>query len=139
SKLSELLLSALGTPDAKTFQPLAAEYVAARTKFLGQLAPDDRRYLSFQLWKEGIARYTQIKCAEATTDYHPSSEFAELPDYEPFSAYAAHARSDTLEELKKVDLAKWKRVAIYPWGAAEGLFLDRYQPKWKDRYFPSPL
>lgn len=139
SRIRELLLSAFDAPDQKSFQRLAAEYVAGRTKFLGQLAPDDRKYLSFQLWKEGIARYTQVKCAEAATDYRPSSEFTELSDYEPFSAYAAHARSDTLEELKKVDLAKWKRVAIYPWGAAEGLFLDRYQPKWKDRYFRSPL
>lgn len=133
--LRDLLLGALNAPDRKTFQPLATQYVAARTKFLAQLAPDDRKYLSFQLWKEGIARYTQIKCAEAAADYRPSPEFAALPDYEPFAAYAAHARSETLEELKKVDFAKWKRVAIYPWGAAEGLFLDRYDPKWKNGYF----
>jgi hypothetical protein len=139
SNIRDLLLRALEAPDRKTFQRLAAEYVAGRNKFLGELAPDDRKYLSFQLWKEGIARYTQINCAEAATDYHASSEFAELPDYEPFSAYAAHARSDTLQELKKVDLTSWKRVAIYPWGAAEGLFLDRYQPTWKARYFRSPL
>jgi hypothetical protein len=135
----DLLLAALHAPDRKRFQPLAAEYIAARIKFFAELAPDDRKYLSFQLWKEGIARYTQIKCAEAAADYRASSEFAALPDYEPFAAYAAHARSDTLEELTKVDLAKWKRVAIYPWGAAEGLFLDRYEPKWKEGYFLSPF
>jgi len=135
----DLLLAALYAPDRKTFQPLAAEYVAARTKFLAQLAPDDRKYLSFQLWKEGIARYTQVKCAEAAANYRASSEFAALPDYESFAAYATHASSDTWDELKKVDLAKWKRVAIYPWGAAEGMFLDRYDPKWKEGYFVSPF
>jgi hypothetical protein len=41
--------------------------------------------------------------------------------------------------LTKVDLAKWKRIAIYPWGAAEGLFLDRYEPKWKEGYFSRPF
>jgi hypothetical protein len=135
----DLLLAALQASDRKTFQLLAAEYVAERTKFLAQLAPDDRKYLSFQLWKEGIARYTEIKCAEAVADYRASSEFAALPDYEPFATYARHVRSDTLDELKKVDLAKWKRVAIYPWGAAEGMFLDRYDPKWKGGYFLSPF
>jgi hypothetical protein len=139
AQVRHLLLAALHAPDWKRFQSLAAEYIAARTKFLAELAPDDRKYLSFQLWKEGIARYTQIKCAEGAADYRPSSEFAALADYEPFAAYAAHARSDTLEELTKVDLAKWKRVAIYPWGAAEGLFLDRYDPRWKEGYFLSPF
>lgn len=137
--LRDLLLTALHASEQKKFEELAAEYIAARSKFLSHLAPDDRKYLSFQLWKEGIARYTQIKCAEAAADYHASSDFASLPDYESFAAYAGHARSDTLDELRKVDLAKWKRVAIYPWGAAEGLFLDRYDPNWKKGYFHNPF
>lgn len=139
ANLRDLLLAALRAPDQKAFHPLAAEYVAARGKFFAQLAPDDRKYLSFQLWKEGIARYTQVKCAEAAAGYRASTEFARLQDYEPFADYATHARSDTLEELKKADLAKLKRVAIYPWGAAEGFFLDRYRPKWKDDYLSSPF
>lgn len=139
TSLRDLLLAALHAPDQKTFQPLATQYVDARTKFLAQLTSDDRKYLSFQLWKEGIARYTQIKCAEAAADYRASSQFSALGDYESFAAYAEHARSDTLDELKKVDLATWKRVAIYPWGAAEGLFLDRYEPNWKGGYFATPF
>lgn len=137
--LRDALVAALHAPDQKTFLPLAADYVSARTKFLAQLAPDDRKYLSFQLWKEGIARYTQLKCAEAAADYHESTEFAALPDYESFSAYARHATSDSLDELKRVDLAKLKRVAIYSWGAAEGIFLDRYDPEWKKGYFANPF
>ena len=31
--------------------------------------PDDRKYFSFQLWQEGVARYIQIKSAEAAADY----------------------------------------------------------------------
>jgi hypothetical protein len=139
AKVRDLLLSALRAPDLKAFLPLAKEYIAARKKFLTNLGPDDRKYLSFQLWKEGIARYTQIKCAEASANYQVSSEFSALPDYEPFATYAAHARSDTLGELEKVNLAKWKRLAIYSWGAVEGMFLDRYDPKWKEGYFATPF
>ena len=135
----ELLLAAVYAPDGNAFETSAEAYVSARTKFLAQLTPDDRKYVSFQLWKEGIARYTQIKCAEAAAGYHASSQFAALPDYEPFATYSSHARSDTLAELAKVDLGKWKRVSIYPWGAAEGLFLDRYQQKWKEGYWLNPF
>jgi len=28
-----------------------------------------------------------------------------------------------------------KRLAVYSFGAAEGLLLDRLDPKWKDGYF----
>jgi len=44
-------------------------------------------------------------------------------------------RTETLNELRQADLAKSKRLAIYSFGAAEGLLLDRLNPKWKDGYF----
>jgi len=97
--------------------------------------PGDRKYLSFQLWQEGIARYVQIKSAEAAADYQPSAEFTALPDYTPFSDYALTARSRTLNELKQIDFAQAKRESIYSFGAAEALLLDRLNPKWKDEYF----
>jgi hypothetical protein len=71
-----------------------------RRNFFAQLAAEDRRYLSFQLWKEGIARYIQIKCAEAAVRYEPTAEFRALPDYEAFESYARRARADTPNELK---------------------------------------
>ncbi len=45
------------------------------------------------------------------------------------------------EQLKKVEPAKSKWVAIYPWGAAEGLFFDRHDLRWREGYFEtsSPL
>jgi hypothetical protein len=102
---------------------------------LGQLSPDDRKYLSFQLWQEGIARYVQINAAEAAASYRPTKAYAALADYQPFSQYAASARAKTLDELKQADMAKMKRVFVYSFGAAEGLLLDRLNPQWKDQYF----
>jgi hypothetical protein len=135
TKLRDLLLTALNEPDNRKFKALARQYIIARKAFFGQLSTDDRKYLSFQLWKEGIARYVQIKCAEAAANYQPMTEYAALPDYESFGTYARKARSDTLSELKKADLAAWKRVVVYSFGASEGLLLDRLHPKWKQSYF----
>lgn len=133
--LRDRLLAALNEPDDKKFQSFAKQYVGERKKFFAQLSPDDRRYFSFQLWQEGIARYTQIKAAEAAAHYQPTPGYAALPDFESFSTYAAKARSDTLNELKRIDLANSKRGVVYSFGAAEGLLLDRLHPKWKDDYF----
>jgi hypothetical protein len=51
-------------------------------------------------WQEGIARYTQIKAAEAAADYQPTVEYAALADFEPFSA-RPKARTENLNELSR--------------------------------------
>jgi hypothetical protein len=63
-----------------------------------------------------MARYTEVKAAEAAqlAQYHPSEEFAAMPDFESFASYAAKARSNTLSELKEADLATWKRTVGIP-------------------------
>jgi hypothetical protein len=134
-RLRDALLAAVSEADPVKFRKDAEEYVAMRGKFFAQLSPDDHKYLSFQLWQEGMARYTQIMAAEAAAKYQPTAAFAGLEDYELFSAYAARARAETLEELRKVDLAKAQRGAIYPFGAVEGMLLDRLNSEWKKQYF----
>jgi len=139
ANLRDLLLSAVREPDATKFSKLAQQYVQERRKFFASLTANDRKYLNFQLWQEGIARYTQIKAAEAAAEYHPTTEFAALPDFESFAAYAAKSRAETLDELKQANLAEWKRTAVYSFGAAEGLLLDRFNPGWKKDYFNNLL
>lgn len=133
--LRTLLLEALNEKREARFRKLAQQYAVERKKFFALLAPEDRKYLSFQLWKEGIARYVQVKSAEAAAHYQPTPEFAALPDYEPFGHYAGRFREDTLRELSQADLAKWKRTAVYSFGACEGFLLDRVNPHWRDGYF----
>lgn len=135
AQLRDALLAALNESDGGKFRLLARRYVAARRQFLAQLSADDRKYLSFQLWKEGIARYVQVKSAEAAATYKPTPEYAALPDYESFESYAARARLETLKELKQADLAKWRRVVVYSFGAGEGFLLYRLDPKWREGYF----
>ncbi len=133
--LRDLLVTVVSEKEPKRFNELAKIYVQERKQFLTRLSPDDHKYFSFQLWQEGTARYTQIMAAEAAASHQSAPEYAALPDYEPFSAYAPRMRSDTLNELKQADLAKWKRVVFYSFGGAEGLVLDRINPKWKQEYF----
>ena len=139
SPLLDEAMSHLGATDRKEFEKVAMENVGERKGVFRQLSAGDHRYFSFQLWKEGIARYTQIKAAEASARYRPTPEYAALPDYESFAAYAARARAETLKELRQADLAKMRRVFVYSFGAAEGLLLDRMNPGWKNEYFHRPL
>ena len=134
-QLRDLLLRAVNEPDGPMFEKLAKQYVAERKKFFAQLSEDDAKYFNFQLWQEGIARYTEVKSAEAAAHYQPSAQFAGLSDFETFGDYATQARKSTLNELKEADLPKWKRVVVYSFGATEGFLLDRLNPKWKDEYF----
>ena len=107
-----------------------------RQQFFAQLPSDDHKYLDFQLWQEGIARYTQIKAAELARNLEPIPEYAALADYESFAHYAAHVRRDT---LRRIDISKSRRDIVYSWGAAEGLLLDRLNPGWRDQYFKHPF
>lgn len=134
-ELRDLLLRALNETDGLAFQKLARQYVEQRRKFFDSLSADDHKYLAFQLWQEGIARYTEVKAAEAAANFQPTTEFTALGDYEAFSHLAAHKRADTLDELKRVDLATDKREVVYSFGAAEGFLLDRMSPNWKAQYF----
>jgi hypothetical protein len=139
SNVRDLLLMAVNEKDSARFAELANRYVETRKQFFAGLSPDDRKYLSFQLWQEGIARYTEIKCAEAAATYQPTAAFTALADFESFSAYASRVRQATLTELRQADLARFKRIAVYSFGAAEGLLLDRMKPEWKTEYFSHPF
>src|SRR5208283_893952 len=133
--LRDTLLNALNEVDQQKFHPLVKKYLQERKRFFAQLLPGDHKYFSFQLWQEGVARYIQIKSAEAAGDYQPSAAYAALPDYTPFSTYALTARARTLDELRHIDITQSKREVFYSFGAAEALLLDRINPGWKDEYF----
>lgn len=136
NNLSRLLAEALQTRKKKEFAAKVVAYLEARRKFAALLAPDDYRYFSFQVWQEGVARYTEYRMAElAAKRYQPSKEFQSLTDYTPLKIVADKMMKDIIEELKKLRLEDDQRVSFYPLGAGEALLLDRLNPKWKARYF----
>jgi hypothetical protein len=137
--MRDTLLSALRAANDEKFKALAAQYLQKRKEFFGLLASDDRKYFNFQLWKEGIARYTEVKAAEAASSYQPTAEFTALPDYTSFVEYGRYYRQLTLKELTETSFAESKRVSFYSFGAAEGFLLDRLHPDWKQQYFRHPF
>jgi hypothetical protein len=131
-----LLVEAIETKPQAAFNSKLSEYLAAREKLRQSLSADDYKYLSFQLWKEGIARYTEDRVARwAATRYQPTPEFRKLPDFITFSTAADQVRAGIVRELSTLKLEDYKRVAFYPIGAAEGLLLDRSNPEWRNQYF----
>lgn len=133
--LRDQLLATVAASNGPRLSEAAAKYIAMRRRFFARLAPNDRKYLSFQLWQEGIARYTQIRAGEAAAGYQPTAEYRGLPDYESFAEYAPKMRAETLAELRSIDIAAAKRVIVYPFGGVEGLLLDRIHPAWRSNYF----
>lgn len=119
----------LGEPDARA-------YGAARHDLHRALRADDARYLDFQLWQEGVARYVEYASARAAARaYTPGPAFAALPDFVPY-ADAARALNEQLQrELRTLDLGSNQRASFYPIGAARALLLDKTTPGWKERYF----
>lgn len=111
-------------------------YLEASSTFRELLSPDDYKYFSFQLWKEGIARYSDYQVARlAATKYRPSKEFRSLKDYRTFADVAESTRAGIFRQLLTQKLGESKREVVYSFGAAEGLLLDQINPRWRARYF----
>jgi hypothetical protein len=133
--LCRLLVEALKT-DKVVFSNQLNAYLQARDTLKKLVSADEYKYFSFQLWKEGIARYTEDRVASwAAAHYQPSREFRELKDFTTFAAVAEQVRTGILRELSTLKLEEYQRVAFYPLGAGEGLLLDRADPTWHSRYF----
>jgi hypothetical protein len=60
----------------KNFKRAFREFIVQRKKLMHLIKPADYRYFSFQLWQEGIARYTEYKFLLClTTTLHPLKFF----------------------------------------------------------------
>ena len=119
-------------PDVRRSHWLAAR--VARAALRASLPPDAERYLAFQLWQEGVARYTELRAARfAARRFTPSAAFLALPDFVPFDAAAARIESGIRAGLR-APLSRDRRVAFYPVGAATALLLDEEDAGWKEGY-----
>jgi hypothetical protein len=111
-------------------------YLAARGQLRKLLNDDDYKYFSMQLWKEGIARYTEYRVAQtAASGFRPAKAFRALNDFNSFDSLAQKIMKGILHELDTLKLEDYKRVAFYPIGAGEGLLLDKIRANWQGRYF----
>lgn len=116
------------------------DVMAARDVLRSRLTPADYRYLEFQLWQEGTARFVEYAVSRAAADLsEPNADFRSLPDYEPYSSAAARVRRGLRRELEGLDLGRQRRVAFYPVGGAIALLLEETRSDWKLAYAERPF
>jgi hypothetical protein len=117
----------------------AADYVEAKKTFEKSISEKDMRYLEFQLWQEGVARYTEYKVMSylLKNNFKFSEEFKALPDFIPINEYYGKRLKGLMEEIQNMSLAENQRGCFYPMGALEGMILDVYKPDWKKNYYTS--
>ena len=126
------LKRALRATDKDDFARTVRLWRRARRAAFARLSAPQRRYGEFQLWQEGVARYSEIAIAEAA----PPGRHHDNMD---FDALALNLRQRVLDNLQNFDMAKNRRVSFYALGAGEALLLDRLRPEWRARYFHSGL
>ena len=114
----------------------ARAVATARARLRAALPPDDDRYLAFQMWQEGVARYTELRVARLAAARHtPGAAFRALPDYTGYAAAAAALERGIRAGLRDARLGSARRVAFYAAGAGAALLLDGARPGWRRRYF----
>jgi hypothetical protein len=114
--------------------------IDARDTLRSRLTAADYRYFEFQLWQEGVARFIEYAAARAAAGGgQPAAEFRSLPDYEPYNRATDRALRSLRRELEQLDLARQRRVAFYPVGAAMALILEKTRPDWKRVYAQRPF
>ena len=133
--MAHALLDALAQTDREALDKQVAAFVRAKRAFRESVPAEAEKYFAFQLWQEGVARYTEVVLGElAAKGYTPSPEFGALPDFAGYGAVAATVRAKVLTDLGQLSLAKSRREVVYSVGAAEALLLDRVRPGWKREY-----
>jgi hypothetical protein len=104
------------------------------------LTAAETRYLEFQLWQEGVARFIEYRAAELASQWHRSGNaYKRLPDHTPYADVAKRNRISLRRELDQLDLGKDRRISFYSLGAAYALLLDSTQPGWKQKYESTPF
>jgi hypothetical protein len=136
SSLCRQLFDAVDSIGQASFRSKLRAYLDSREAFRRILGEKDYAYFSFQVWQEGIARYTEyVLVRQAGVAYTPTQAFTALPDRVAFDKDASETLDHILAELRRVSLNKAKRSAFYHVGAAEGRLLDEVSPGWQGRYF----
>lgn len=112
-------------------------YLTERNRFKNLLSEKDYRYFSFQIWQEGLAKYTELKFLELMTNENYETKNPDLKllrDYFTYSEQYQKLLGNIKENSGRLELGKSKRVCFYYLGALEGIILERNNPDWRERY-----
>ena len=118
---SNALADALEQRGRPGFAAAFDSYLAARRRFAASVSTREWRYLDFQLWQEGAARWSEIQLGKA------------YPDQAVRDSAVALEKA-TLASLRKPDLKAQGRELAYPFGAGEAMLMSACGPQWRDAY-----
>jgi hypothetical protein len=133
-KYSTALSAAVSAIGTNNFKAAIKKISSERKKLMQSIKAADYRYISFQLWQEGIARYTEYKFLQLLENYKPSKEVSALPDFISFKNFKEEFLKSHLASVTALKLDKEKRVCFYDIGMAEGILLDALNPQWRSKY-----
>lgn len=133
-KYANALSKTVTVIDNKNFMKAFKEFLTERKKLMHLLKPADYKYFSFQLWQEGIARYTEYKFLQLLDNYTASAGVFQLPDFIPFKKFSEDFLRSHLKSITALRLENEKRVCFYAIGLAEGILLDKLNPQWRSQY-----
>jgi hypothetical protein len=132
SEYEQSLSAAISNPELPAFRKLEA----SRQQLRQTLSEKEAKYQAFQLWQEGVARYTELLVAEwAEKSFTSSDAFMALPDYVSYSEAHRALMDSILNQLDAHAIAQIGRVVFYSAGAAEAYLLDFQDSDWKRSYF----
>jgi hypothetical protein len=120
---AELLQAALAGPPRDRAAG-AARAREAKRALDAMLAPDDRRYLDFQLWQEGVPRWIELAAARA--GHHAGLIVRETLTWQ---------EERLVQALTRIDLGMQRREVVYPLGAAVAELLEWEGSGWRRGYF----
>jgi hypothetical protein len=109
------------TANRASFMEKSAAYLAARRDFAATVSPKDWRYFEFQLWQEGVARWTEIEVGAASGQ-------------KDLKLASVTLKNSTLKQLRTNIMSKTGREVVYAFGAAEAMLLQRMNPQWRKCY-----
>jgi hypothetical protein len=118
---SHALVAAIDARGKPGFKANFAAYLEARHKLAQTAGEKNWRYAEFELWKEGVARWTEIQLGKGYPDAGVRR-----------SAIALEQKSRAW--LDKPDLTGAGREFVYPFGAAEAMLLEACWPQWRREY-----
>ena len=131
------LIKAYESINSKSFKKKVSGYIKSKKAFNKIVTEKDSKYFEFQLWQEGLARYTEYEILSylIKNNYQFSEEFKSLSDCEPITDNYQKRITQLAGEIDKTNLKDEQRISFYSIGAMEGLVLNKYKPLWRKKYF----
>ena len=97
------------------------DYLKARQALADRAGERNWRYMEFQLWQEGVARWTEIRLGK----WYPRQDVRDS---------AAKLEQTTIDALQAPNLTELKREVVYAHGAAEAMLLQACGHDWRSEY-----